>query len=294
MINFLNLSLAGLAIGGMYAIFSLAMVTLFRTAGLLNLAIGDFAMVGALGTAGLNQAGFPLVLAIVVVLSCIGLFGFTYDRLVIQTALDGRRSKDSVVAVFFFTIALSFFVENVGQHLFGNDVGAAKALWPGAALNWGGVHLQRTGLVVIILALVAGAGFAAYLQLTLNGKALSACGSNPFGARIVGIRQIVFRRRMFMTMSMVAGLFGIVVSPLIGFTYNSAGSLSLFGLLGGALAGFKKPGRAVVAGILIGLAETYLGGYVNTKFEDPLLYSVLVAAVLIRPQIVGHNVLANS
>jgi branched-chain amino acid transport system permease protein len=294
--TFGNLTIGGLASGGMYAMFALGIVLLFRTAGLLNLAVGDFAMLGGLGTAALvYRAGLPFAAAAVIVLAAVGAFAYAYDRLVLSLALDRRQKggPDGGVTVFFFTIALSFFIENAGLHMFGSDVGAAPAIWPGPPISLGGIHVQRAGLIVLLVAIVVGVGFAAYLRYSLNGKALSAAGQNPFGARVVGMRQAALRRRMWVGLCILAAIFGIVVSPLTGFTYNSTGELSLFGLMGAALAGFTRPGRAVLVGVAIGLAETYLGGYVSSRYQDALLNAALVLIVLVRPQILGHNPITN-
>jgi branched-chain amino acid transport system permease protein len=284
-----NLTLAGLTAGGMYAVFALCFVTLFRTAGILNLAVGDFAMLGALGSDYvIVQYHVALGPAIVITLVAVAVFSYLYDWVVLRTALEGRRSQEAVVVIFFFTFALSFFIEGVGRNLFGLDVRSPPALWPGPALSFDGLHLEKAGALVMILAAVCGVAFATYLKVSLRGKAMSACGQEAFAARLVGIRQPSFRRWMFVAMAVLAALFGIVISPITGFVFSTGGTLGFFGLLGAAFAAFNRPGRAVVAGIAIGLAESYLGEF-STQYQDTLLYAVLVVVILVRPQILGVN-----
>jgi len=284
-----NLTLAGLTAGGMYAVFALCFVTLFRTAGVLNLAVGDFAMLGALGSDYVLETyhtGFAAAIAISLV--AIAVFSYAYDRVVLRPALEGRRSTETIVVIFFFTFALSFFIEGVGKNLFGVDVRSPPPLWPGPALSFWGLHLEKAGALVMILAAVCGIAFAAYLRFSLRGKALSACGQDTFGARVVGIRQSQYRAGMFTAMAVLAAIFGIVISPITGFVYTTGGTLGLFGLIGAAFAAFNRPGRAVIVGLAIGLAESYLGEF-STQYQDTLLYGALVAIILIRPQILGIN-----
>lgn len=289
MSTFGNLTLAGLTSGGMYAVFALCFVTLFRTAGVLNLAVGDFAMLGALGSYYvLNKYHTGFALAIVVALAVIAVFSYGYDRLVLRPALEGRRSQETIVVIFFFTFALSFFIEGVGKNLFGAEAESPPALWSGPALSFWGLHLEKAGALVMALAAICGVAFAAYLRFSLRGKAMSACGQDAFGARIVGIRQSQFRAGMFVAMAVLAAIFGIVISPITGFVYTTGGTLGLFGLIGAAFSAFNRPGRAVVAGLVIGLAESYLGE-LSTMYQDVLLYAVLVAIILVRPQIMGVN-----
>ncbi|MBO0692725.1 MAG: hypothetical protein J2P58_07495, partial [Acidimicrobiaceae bacterium] len=61
-----------------------------------------------------------------------------------------------------------------------------------------------------------------------------------------------------------------------GLRVHDGGTPGLFGLIGAAFAAFNRPGRAVIVGLAIGLAESYLGE-VSTQYQDTLLYAVLVA-----------------
>jgi branched-subunit amino acid ABC-type transport system permease component len=64
----------------------------------------------------------------------------------------------------------------------------------------------------------------------------------------------------------------------------------LTGFIAAAFAGFQKPGKAVLAGLGIGVLEALLGGYVSTQNGDTLLYAILAAVVLIRPSAMGLDV----
>jgi branched-subunit amino acid ABC-type transport system permease component len=288
MTEFGNLVLAGLTSGAIYAVFAVCLAFWFRTAGMLNLAIGDFAMLGALGVDLLARAyGWNLALSIAAVLLGVAAFSYAYDFVVLRIAADWRRAQEGIVAIFFFTFALSFFLEGVAQQVFGTTVHAAPALWPGNALTLAGLHVQRAGVLVIAFAVLVGAVLALFLRYTLVGKAMAACGENALGARIVGIDNRRYRRGIFVVTALLAGIFGILGSPITGFVYNSGAGLGLSGVVAAAFAGFTRPGRAVVAGLSIGLLESFLGGYVSTAYGETLLYGVLALVMLFRPQLMG-------
>ncbi len=283
-----DLLLAGISSGAIYAVFALCLTMLFRTSALLNLAVGDFAMLGALGVDFFTRVDhWPLAGAIAFDLVLVGLFAFLYDLAVLRTALEGSRAREAILVVFFFTFSLSLFIEGVSQHLFGTDVHSAPALWSGPALTFWGLYMQRPAVILLALAILTGLGFAGYLRFSLIGKAMVASGDNGFGASIVGVKQTSFRRWMFVAMAVLAAIFGIVESPITGYVFNSGGQLSLLGLIAAAFAGFTKPARAVAAGLTIGIAEAMLGGYVSSQYQDTLLFAVLVAVILFRPQILG-------
>jgi branched-chain amino acid transport system permease protein len=288
MIKFGNLFFAGLTSGAIYAVFALCLTTLFRVSNILNLAVGDFAMLGALGVDFFVRVdGWNTAASIALVLTCIAMFAYLYDWVVLRTALEGKRAQDAVLVVFFFTFALSFFIEGVGEHAFGTDVHSAPALWAGPALSFAGLNIQRSGVLVVAFAALTGIGFAAYMHFSLNGKAMAACGENALGALVVGIKQRSYRRGMFVAMGVLAGIFGIIESPITGYIPTTGGALGLTGVIAAAFAGFTRPGRAVIAGLVIGLVEAMLGGYVSSQYQDTLLYGFLIVLILYRPQLLG-------
>ncbi|HKN97398.1 MAG TPA: branched-chain amino acid ABC transporter permease [Pseudonocardiaceae bacterium] len=288
MSNFGNLFLAGITSGAIYAVFAACLSIWFRVANVLNLAVGDFAMIGAIGTAELAQdARLPLWLAILIPLVASGLIAWVFDWVVLHPALDRGRGHSGIVSVFFYTFALSFILEGAARIVFGTDVHAAPALWPGNALSFGSLHIERAGILVLGLAVVIGGLAAGYLYYTMAGKAATASGESVVGSRVVGINTHQLRRQIFVTTAVIAALFGVVESPLTGFTFSSGPTISLIGVVAAGFAGFRRPGRAVVAGLLIGLAESFLGGYLSTSYNEILLYAVLAVLIMIRPGVLG-------
>jgi len=286
--EFLNLLAAGLTSGAIYGIFGACLAVWFRVCNVLNLAVGDFAMLGAIGTAELAQTDhFPFVLAIAATLASVGLVAWIFDRLVLHYAFDRGAGGHGIVSVFFYTFGLSLILEGAARAIFSTDVYGAPAIWSGPALTIADFHVQRAGVLVIALAIVSGLVLWAYLRFTVSGRAASACGESVLGSRIVGIDSALFRRRIFVGTAMLAALFGIVESPLTGFTYQSGPTISLIGVVAAGFAAFRRPGRAVAAGLVIGVAEAMLGGYVSTSYNDVLLYAVLFGIIILRPEVLG-------
>jgi branched-chain amino acid transport system permease protein len=142
---------------------------------------------------------------------------------------------------------------------------------------------------VLACAVIIGGAFWVYIRFTLGGKALEASGENSVGARIVGIDTRRYRRLIFVGTAVIAAVFGIVESPLTGFTYLSGATISLTGFLAAAYGGFRKPGRALLAGLFIGVLEAMLGGYVSAEYGDTVLYAILAALVLAWPRQLGFE-----
>jgi len=291
--QFLNLLAAGLTSGAIYGIFGACLAVWFRVCNVLNLAVGDFAMLGAIGTAVLVQLHhFPFAAGIVVDLAAVGLVAWLFDRVVLHLAFDRRSGGHGIVSVFFYTFGLSLVLEGLARAIFGTDVHAAPAIWNGPALAIADFHVQRAGVLVIAVAVVSGLVLWAYLHFTVSGRAASACGESVVGSRIVGIDNALFRRWIFVGTAVLAALFGIVESPLTGFTFQSGPTISLIGVIAAGFAAFRRPGRAVVAGLGLGVAEAMLGGYVSTGYNDVLLYAIVFAIIILQPEVLGLSAAA--
>jgi branched-subunit amino acid ABC-type transport system permease component len=286
-----NLILAGLVTGSIYAVFAVCVSVWYRVSNILNLAVGDFAMLGALGVDDLVRVrNWPLPAAIAATLLVVAAFGYLYDRVVLRLATEGRSAAEGIVVTFFFTFALSFFIDGVAKVLFGTDVHAAPALWSGRSLTiLSELHVERAGILVLACAVICGSMFWLYIRYTLGGKAMEACGENALGARIAGIDTRRYRRIIFTGTAVLAAVFGIIESPITGYTYLSGATISLTGFIAAAYGGFRKPGRALLAGLVIGITEALLGGYVSAQYGDTVLYAMLAALVLAWPRALGFG-----
>lgn len=288
--KFGNLIIAGIVTGSIYGMFAVCVAVWYRVSNILNLAVGDFAMIGALGVDNLYRVkGLPLAAAIATTLVVVAIFAYAYDQVVLRIAQDGRRRMEGIVITFFFTFALSFFIDGVAKMLFGTDVHAAPALWNGASLKLGSLNIERAGILVLACAVIIGGAFWVYIRFTLGGKALEASGENSVGARIVGIDTRRYRRLIFVGTAVIAAVFGIVESPITGYTYLSGATISLVGFIAAAYGGFQKPGRALLAGLFIGVLEALLGGYVSAEYGDTVMYAILAALILAWPRGLGFE-----
>ncbi len=132
MSEFLNLLVAGLTSGAIYGIFGACLAVWFRVCNILNLAVGDFAMFGAIGTAWLVQnAGLPFIAGIAVDLAGVGLAAWLFDWAVLHPAFDRGRGARGIVGVFFYTFGLSLVLEGLARAWFGTDVWGAPTIWSG-------------------------------------------------------------------------------------------------------------------------------------------------------------------
>lgn len=288
MTTFLSLLVAGIASGSIYGVLAAYIATWFRVGRIMNLVVGDFAMIGAMGTATLVQdhsvslwAAIPLVIIVILVIT------WAFDRGVLHFAFRTNNRTRGIVRVFFFTFGLSRVLQGLAKIVFGTDVRAAPPVWPGAPFHLGGVTIQRPAIAVVIMAALCGFGLWYYLRFTVSGIAATAAGESSLGSQVAGIDSSRFRRWIFVLTGILAGLFGIIESPLTGFVYNSGTTIDLLGVVAAGFAAFRRPGRAVIFGLAIGMVESFLGGYISSSYNDLILYCIVLLIIVAQPQILG-------
>jgi branched-subunit amino acid ABC-type transport system permease component len=283
----LNDLFAGIVSGCMYGVFGACICVLFRVSKVVNIAIGDLAAFATLAVAWLTTShGLNVWVGILIVLAAFAVFSYAYDTLVTRP-IAARSSKNFTAVMFFFTLALSLLVEGLGQLLFGSEVHGVPALWSGANFKIGSLVVERPAIVLIAVTLVATAAMGAFLRYTLIGRVITACGQNETGVRVVGVNPNRIRLLCFIGSVLAGAMLGILVSPLLGFTYSSGLSLGTLGLVAAAFARLVNPIRAVVVGILIGMAEALIGGYVTSQYQVVMVFGVLSVLILARPKILG-------
>lgn len=288
MSEFTNLLIGGLSTGAIYGLFGACLAVWFGTSNILNLAIGDFAMLGTLATAELaRSAGLSIGFAVLGSLVIASLVAWLFDRVVLHLAVDGSRPHSGLVTAFFYTIALSFLLEGVAERLYGTNVYTPPSIWSGTPLRVGAIYVTHGDILTVALAIIAGIVLAVYLRLTVSGKAAIACGQSVIGSKVVGINASRLRRRIFIGTAVLAALFGFVASSNIGFTYDTGATISLVGIVSAGFASFRHPGRAVGIGLAIGIVESMLGGYVSPVYSDSILFGIIVAALVFSPGSLG-------
>lgn len=282
--EFLQLVVSGLLNGALYGAFALSFCLVHRISKVVNFALGDFAMIGALGTSLMvEQHGVAIAWSILALLAIIGAIAYPFHRAVLEPAL-GRRTD--FVTIFLLTFALSMVLEGGAIRVFGPDVHSVPAIAHGS-LVIDRIVASSEGILLLAVAIAVAIGLWLCFRSTLWGKAMTACGDNDVGAQVVGIEVRRFQRRIFVAAAVLAGLFGVLYAPLSSFTYQSGFQLGLTGLLAGTLAGLSSPVRGFVLGLGVGILEQLIGGYVSSSFQDVLLYSALALLLVVRPQLVA-------
>ncbi len=275
---------SGLITGGVYALVALGLNLQYGLMRILNIAHGEFLMVGAYLTwMAYTALGLSPVLMIPAAFLVLGVAGIAIHYLCFRRLVSTSPNLDIFEARgLMVAFGLMFLVQNLVSWLWGGDLRGYDFMTK--PLNVAGAPVAGNKLLVFALALLFSLGMLALLRATLLGKGVRALMQSPVGAQLVGIDTKRLHPMMF---GLGLGLSG-VAGCLLSMAYTIAPSMgepyTVTALIVITLGGFGSMGGALLGGLLLGVVEAVGMHYTNPSLKALLSYAVFIAVLLLRPE----------
>ena len=283
----------GLTTGALYALVALGFSMVYGVLKLLNFAHGDLYMVGAyvgffviqwFGGPSALSIPVPLLLVIMFVLAAglVGGLGVAIERFAYRPLRDAPRIAPLITA-----IGISFFLENAALLLFGAQFrlyNTADFISLSSGITIGSVTIDSVQIMVLVLGLLLTVGLRELVNRTKLGKQMRAVAADREAAEMMGINVNFIIAATFFLGSALAGVAGVMggllfnqVTPTIGFIVGlKAFTAAVVGGIG------SLPG-AMLGGLLIGVAESMITGYVSSTYTNLFVFALLIVVMLVRP-----------
>jgi len=294
--TFIQLTVDALTLGSVYALIALGYTLVYGVLKLLNFAHGDVFMVGSfIGYGALQLLGGTsnpmvptwLLLTLVTLAAMAGcaVLGVVIERFAYRPLRDAPR-----IAPLISALGVSFFLVNSMQLLFGatplnyNTFSLSNAALYFRGIDIGNVKVPLLRIVTITAAFVLMALLWFLVNKTRTGKAMRATSFDREAAAMMGIdidRVIVFT---FVLGSALAGAAGVLFAMRVPTQVTVGFVAGLKGFTAAVIGGIGSIPGAMAGGLLLGFAESYTQGYVSTKWSDLVVFSLLIAFMIFRPQ----------
>ena len=260
-----QLVFGGLALGSMYALVALGYNITYATRQTVNFSQGQSVMVGAVVAYALHVgAGWPWVPSVVVTLIALAALGVLVERVAVRPFL-----RASSIAWLLATIALGIIAENVAMLVFGKDARAFPSSL--AVTPW-----TVVGIALMVLVELA-------FRRTLAGRALRAVAWSHDAARLMGIDVTRTISVAYALSSVLAGVAGILLAPLLNVSATMGTTIGLKAFAVAIIGGIESARGIVVAGILYGIVESVVAGYLGTGVREIIGFALVVLVLLARP-----------
>lgn len=287
MIRLLELSLSGLSLGALYALVALGIVVVFRSSGLLNLAQGEFAVLGAFLMTTLAASGWlPWPVALLIAIVLLGVVGALGERIVLRPLLGRPAFVGSVLTLF-----MGFVIHVAVVLFYGNVPRSMPTPWdPLETVALGDVRVSYTTLVSIGVAVLGMILLAWLLQRTRLGASMRAVADDQEASVALGLpteRLLGLAWALAAGLAAVAGVFLAMPPRSVALDMSLVVFMAFPAVI---LGGLDSPSGAVIGGFVLGVVQVLGEYYLNPRLGDfgvgfhlilPFLLMILV--MMVRP-----------
>ena len=273
----LQLLVDGLLVGAIYCLPAYGMALVWGVMNVINIAQGEFVMLGGYVALYLYWAGVHPLWGVLVAPPLLFALGWIIYRAVIMRIVD----RDLFVSIL-ATFGISIFLQQISNQLFSADVQSADA-------GLGSLYLLNNTLVIPVIKLVAigvaallGIALFLFLKETRLGQAIRATAQNTRAARILGIDADRVYATTFALNAAICGAAGAlvvqiwVIHPYIGLPYTVRSFMIV------VVAGLGNIAGVIGAGLALGAAEQFAGFLLGAEYQAAFVFSLLVVILVWR------------
>ena len=276
-----KLIIGALMIGAVYSVLGMSYSLIYKATGLMNLAQGDFLMLGAFfGLMFYKTLGLNIVLSFVLTFIVMFAIGFIIQRYMITTLLDKGASYSFIILC---TAALSIAFQNGAQLVWSPYTMAFPSIFKTMSVEFFGAKVAPENLFVLCLATVSAVALFIFLNKTKLGTAMRAAALDEMAASALGINVQLTKAITWGIASGLAGILGMALGPVYGVFSTVGVMIAQKAFAGAVTGGYGNIYGAVVGGLFYGFLETFTSAFLTTTYKDVITFAILILILTISP-----------
>jgi branched-chain amino acid transport system permease protein len=274
-----QLLVTGLALGSMYGLVALGYHITWATSRTMNFSQGHAVMVGAVVAWALVVAlGWPLSAGLLGTLVALAAFGALVERVAVRPFF-----RTPSPAWLLSTIACGIIAENVAQLFFGKDARAFPSALTQRPILVGGAGFYPQELLIPVVGLALMALVQVFYHRTPYGRQLKAVAWNAEAAGLMGIDIERAVMAAYALSAMLAGVAGVLLAPLLNVAPTMGTIIGLKAFAVAIIGGLGSAPGIVIAGLVYGVLEAFVAGYVSTGAREIVGFALVIAMLVARP-----------
>jgi len=280
--EFLQFLITGISVGMVYALIALGFALIWKSSSVANLALGQIVLVSSWFTyAMLVQAQFPLWLAFPLVILFALALGWVIERFALRPLI-----AQPILALITVTLGIGYFIEGVVTFIWPWSVDALPRLFPIEVIHIGPAVVSQEYVWVVGICLIVFALLTLFFRYHKMGIAMRATADDQMAVQACGIPVTAVFSRSWMFACVVAAIGGVLISSIGGITHGLVETgLKAFSVV--ILGGLDSFLGAIIAGPIIGLCESFGGGYLTpflwAGVKDIIPFVIIIIVMIIKP-----------
>lgn len=278
LVDLVQLLIAGITVGVIYGLIALGFSIICNASDVINLAQGEYVMIGGMATVSLLALGFSLPIAILLAIICAIAVGIILEKIAIEPALGDTTN------LIIITIGLSILLRGAALLLWGKDFHSIPAFSGVEPIRFLSASVVPQTFWILGVTLILVVALWIFFSRSKLGTAFRAVSDNATAAKIVGIEPRFIITLAFGLSAAVGAIAGILVAPVTLTSYEVGIMLGLKGFSAAILGGLQSPFGAFLGGIVFGVIETLAAGYITSAYKDAISFLVILLVIFVRPQ----------
>jgi branched-chain amino acid transport system permease protein len=263
----------GVVVGSLYVLVALGLTLVYGVLVQINFAHADIVTLGAFAAYFVTHLFSGNYLAgIAVALIVGGVLGWLVNAVIFAPL----RERDNELLPLIATIGVSITLQNAMLVLLGPIPYAFDTPYSNHVVRFNGIFLTVQSILIIVMSTIAIGLLYAFMKFTFLGKALRAVSQDRETAALMGINPNHLIMLTFVIASALAGMSGAMLGPVLVLTPFAGTTVIVKAFAIVIIGGFGNVEGTIIAGLIIGLIESY-----TTQFLDPGLIDIVVFALLL-------------
>ena len=271
--------ISGLSTGSIYAMGAFGLVLIFKTMDTVNFAQGKMAMFSAfVAWACINIFHMPYALAFIVAVIFGGVLGMVIERIFLRPVQDS-----SPLTLIIISLGLVMILDGVAGWIFGFTTKTMPEAIQGEPLTIALAKISPHNLLIIGVTLLVMLGIFLVFKYTMAGIAIRATAQDIVTSYLMGINVSRVFSLTWIVSGALGALAGIMIAPVTFLSTTMMDEVQLKAFSAAVLGGFTSLGGAVVGGLILGVMENLVAGYISTEFKSTFAFALIILVLWIKP-----------
>ena len=275
---FVQLMVNGIAAGGIYALTASGLTLITGVLNLINFAHGELYMLGAyMALSAFVGIQFGFWAALLASMVGVGIIAILVERLVFKPL-----RYDPPINPLLASLGVSIFLQNASLLIWKARPQRLEGIFSDTVLQFGDVRISMQRLLVVIVAVALILLLQFVIKKTWLGFGIRAISQDLTASSLMGVNIEKIAPATFLIAGILAGAAGTLVGPLFILQPTMGALVGLKAFVLVTVGGAGNIAGATVAGVLLGVVENLMDGFISSKYKDVIAFSVLIFVLFIR------------
>lgn len=270
----------GFLLGGLYALIALGLSMVFGVMKLINLAHGDFVILGSyMAYALMSHLGWDPIVSLVICVPVMFVLGFA-----VQKYLMGRSFGISAEAPLIIAFGISLIIQNANQIVWTPLSRGLTTSYSLRSFHIGQLEFPLSYLLDFIAGILVMVALREFLRRTYLGKAIRAASQDKRAAQLMGINTSRIYGYAFAIAMVSAAIAGVFLGMTFPFTPTSGIAFLTIAFGTVIIGGLGSMAGTFIGGIILGVVQTVGGYFLGGATQMLIVYVIVLVILAIRPQ----------